>query len=302
MFRRSHNHMMAGFSRFDTAFHTTPTHYVRIGSQTTFQDFIPADQFLSFRLQQIAHPVDEITLQLFFILQVLSLHAGLATGTFMPETFKTFVTADMYIFIREKGGNFRQYLIHELECIILSDTKRIFIFPIELISDIHGIRGFHTGQFRVSDQRCDAMSGHVYFRNNTYITFGCIGQHFFHILLGVETAVGSLLSRLLTFTLPPLAHTGSTPGTNFRQLRQGLYFQPPSLIVRQVPVEDIHLVFGQFINILQNFFLGKPVAANIEHQPAPGELGFVSDFSTRNSPFLIFRLHSLAFNLCRKHL
>ena len=98
---------MAGFGRFDTAFHATPTHDSGIGSQSAFDDFIPADQLFPFLFQQAFHAVDKIALQFVFVFQVLRFHTGLTARAFVPETFETFIPADMDIFVREEGGDFR---------------------------------------------------------------------------------------------------------------------------------------------------------------------------------------------------
>ena len=212
--------MMAGFGRFDTAFHAAPTHDSGIGSQSAFDNFIPADQLFPFLFQQVFHAVDKIALQFVFVFQVLRFHAGLAARTFVPETFETFIPADMDIFVREKGGDFRQYLVHKLEGGFFADAKRVLVFSVEFISYADSLRRFHTGQFGIGDKSCEAMARNIYFRNDAHIPFCRVGQHLFHVVLRVEASVSRLFAGQLLLALPPLSYTGCTPSADLRQTGQ----------------------------------------------------------------------------------
>ena len=68
-----------------------------------------------------------------------------------------------------------------------------------------------------------------------------------------------------------------------------------------MPVEDIHLVFGQLVDIFLYFLFGEPVAADVQHQSAPGKLRFVGDVGAWDRPVEAF-LFPVALYLWGKHL
>ena len=293
--------MMTGFCRFDSTFHPAPAHNGSIGSQATVDNLVPADQLFPFLFQNAFHTMDKVTLQFVFVLQVFHFHASLATRAFVPKTFETFVAPDMDVFIRKQGGYFCQDLVHKLESCIFADTERVFVFAVKLVADPDSRRCFHTRQIRIGDKCSQAMSRYVYFRDDAHVAFCSVCQHFLHVFLCVETSVGRFFSWLLWFALPPLSDTWSTPGANFRQAWQGFYLQTPSLIVGQVPVEYIHFVFCQLIDVFLHFLFGEPVTADVKHKSAPGKLRFVGDVGAGNRPVDTF-LFPAAFYFGGKHL
>ena len=207
----------------------------------------------------------------------------------------------MDVFIRKQGSNFCQDLVHKLESGIFADTKCVFVFAVKLVADPDSRWCFHTRQIRIGDECCQAMSRHVYFRNDAYVAFCSVCQYFLHIFLCVEASVGRFFSRLLWCALPPLPDTRSAPGANLCQAWQGFYFQTPSLIVGQMPVEYIHFVFCQFVDVFLYFLFSEPVAADVKHKSAPGKLGFVGDVGTGNRPVDAF-LFLAVFYFGGKHL
>ena len=221
--------------------------------------------------------MDKIALQFVFIFQVLCPHACLATGAFVPKAFEAFIPADVDVFVREQGSDFRQHFVHKLECFFLPNAKRVFVFTIEFVSDIDRRRRFHTSQFRISDECRQTVARHVDFRDDTHIAFGRIRQHLFDVFLRVESAVCRFLARLLWLTMPP------------------------SLIVRQVPVENVHLILGKLVNVFLDLFFREPMATDIEHHPAPRKLWFIRDVHASNLPYLVF-LFFFSSDFWRKHL
>ena len=59
---RSHDNIMPLLSRFDTSINTSPRHDGSILTQSTFQNFIPSDDFLTILLQHLFYTFDHIAL------------------------------------------------------------------------------------------------------------------------------------------------------------------------------------------------------------------------------------------------
>ena len=71
-------------------------------------------------------PVDEVTLQFFFIFKVFLLHSLLTDGTILPLNFGSFITAEMYISVGENVTQLVKNLINNVVRIIISCTDYIF--------------------------------------------------------------------------------------------------------------------------------------------------------------------------------
>jgi len=96
-------------------FPTSPPHHSSRFGQATFDDFVPTNHLLALRIEEMFHLVDEPSLQFFFGLQPVLLHACLAIRTLLPIGLFHFVTADVYIFIREQLDKFGINILAEFE-------------------------------------------------------------------------------------------------------------------------------------------------------------------------------------------
>lgn len=213
-----------------------------LGSQSAFQNFIPPNQAFAFLFQHTLQTMDEITLQLFFILQVLGAFPLLTLGTLCPKAFETLIASYMDILIREKCSNFGKYFIQELEGLFVAHAQGILVDAVKLIANIDGLRCLEAGQLGIGHQCSQTVTGNIDFRNNPYITLTGIGQHFLYIFLRIISAISQRLTRLLWTPRPPVAYTLCTPSSHLSQPGQRLDFNSPALVICQMPVKYIHYV------------------------------------------------------------
>ena len=109
-----------------------------------------------------------------------------------------------------------------------------------------------------------------------------VGDDLADLVLGVETSVGRLLFRGLGRPLVPvLVFPVDPPGAHLGQLGVLLDLDPPALVVREVPVEGVHLMENQKIDVLQHEFLGEEMPRTVEHHAPPGKPRGVLDVDTR---------------------
>ena len=146
------------------------------------------------------------------------------------------------------------------------------------------------------------MARHFDFRDDGHASFGGEPDNVFDLLLGVETAV-----HLLTFgviykaeRLGPVAVTGSE-GALFGE--EGILFglHSPATVVDEVPVEDIHLVHGQPVDVALDEIYAEEVSADVKVHSAPFESGFVENVEAGDGPVDARGLLG-AFDLVRKEL
>src|SRR5688572_29413777 len=109
------------------------------------------------------------------------------------------------------------------------------------------------------------MSRHVYFGEDGNVAFLCIADDLFDIFLGIIAAVGGIFSGLRRGKGSPAAYPLYAHGAFLCKLGKTFYFDPPAIIVGEVPVKGVVLVLYHFVYVAFHFVFGKEMAANVEH-------------------------------------
>ena len=74
-------------------------------------------------------------------------------------------------------------------------------------------------------------------------------------------------------------HAVAAPRADLRQFRIGIDLDPPALVVRQVPVETVHLVPGQDVEEPADLGRGVELARHVEMRAAPARFGRILDLA-----------------------
>ncbi len=129
------------------------------------------------------------------------------------------------------------------------------------------------------------MTRHLYLRNNHHLPFCCIFHDFSDIILGIKTAISGFFTGFRRGYLAPwLIFTVHTPGTNTGKFGVFFDFNPPAVIICQMPVKDIHFMHGDQVDVCFNEFFRKEMARDIEMHAPPGKAGLVIYGNSRNIP------------------
>ena len=232
---------------------TSPPGNGSIRSQSVGNNFIPAYQLLSIGKEEFLHIAHEPRLQIFYRFKSFRADSLLATGALFPVIFLDFVTPHVYIFIRKEIENLFKDILTEFQRRILSRTNR----RRECFSPADQSV---TSEIRVLGNSSQEMPRHIYFRNHIDSSLCSIIYNFFDIFMRIVTTIQSisfynpyfvfrnqevgivLFYRTLHTTTVVLVKF--TPRSFFRQQRIFLDFNPPSLIIRQMPVELIQFIQG----------------------------------------------------------
>jgi len=277
-----HDHIMFLFGSFDTAVYATPAHHRCVRSQSAFQDFVPTDDMPSFAFDEFLHAFDDIALQAFFgrvlvvPFETFRLDAGLALRATFPTHFRAFVTAYMYIFGREEVDHLAEHVFEEDHGFFVTGTDHLVrnapLCP-------HFVRSARTTQFGVGRDGCQLVSRKVYFGDDRNETFLGISDHVANFVLRVEHAFAIRLAVIFAGVaaddcLPALC---PYPG----QFRIFLDLDTPSLVVRQMPMETVHVVQGKNVDKLLDRVGREEMAGNIEVHAAIRETRIVVDADSR---------------------
>src|SRR6266498_4493545 len=105
------------------------------------------------------------------------------------------------------------------------------------------------------------MTRHFNFGYDGYITVGCIFYYIFYFFLCVKATI---TNAIVSFS--GITSDGRTisPTANLSKLWIFFYFNPPSLVICQMPMEIIHFMQGEVIDIFFYKTYRKKMATNIE--------------------------------------
>ena len=159
-----------------------------------------------------------------------------------------FVAADVEIRVREKCRHLTDEGIEKLVDLFARGIHGgIENAPLAL----DGVRARSTGEFRVTDKPRGGVAWYIELRHHSNAAIPGVGDHVAHFVLCVEVAVG-----------PELMQFGKFPA-----------FDAESLVVGQMPMENVHLQGGDGIDVPLDHFFRHPVPGNIQHETAAGEAG-----------------------------
>ena len=288
---RSHNHVVLLQSSRNTSGCTTPRHHGSLRAQTTFEDFIPADDLSAVLSQHLLHALDHVALESFLSrvlavsLQAFSLDALLAGRTVLPAGLRALVTTDVEIFAREERHYLANDILQEVEHIFLTRTHHdILNTPNHSRSPLLAL----AGERWISSDCCHHVTRKVDFRNHGDVALGCIIHDVLDFLLCIETAIGR------TVTLEAIAADGS-------QLRIFLDFDTPALVLSEVEVHGVYLEHRHDVELLLHIFYGDEVTAWIEMEATVAEARRILDVTALSHPLHAAHLGS-ALHLCRQQL
>ena len=125
------------------------------------------------------------------------------------------------------------------------------------------------------------MTGHIYFRDNFNKSTSGIFNHFPYLLLGVKqsSAVFGIVAGFHMLFISPQRQGGTFADASLLG-QQWIAFDlnPPSLIVRQMPMKNIHLQQRHDIQDLLDLLHAPEMPGAVQHKPTMAESGLVFYF------------------------
>ena len=87
--------IVAFLGSLDCTLFATPAHDRSVGSETTHEDLIPADELAPLAVEVLLDTADHIALERVVVLEAFALHACLTLGALTPVLHRGFVTTDV---------------------------------------------------------------------------------------------------------------------------------------------------------------------------------------------------------------
>src|SRR5699024_2923269 len=157
--------------------------------------------------------------------------------------------SDMDILAWEKLHHFTQHIFQEIKGVFTGTINAViagtpsgpYIFIFNLLAS----------QFGISGNGCGRMARRFNLRDHGYKSLFGIVNDLFNLLLGIKSA-GSVM--IIIAAVIQANHRRISPGTDLSQFWILLDLNTPSLVASQMPVEPVHLIHGQQVDI----FFDKP--------------------------------------------
>jgi len=137
-------------------------------------------------------------------------------------------------------------------------------------------------QLRVGGDGGLHVPGHVDLGHHGHVPGLGIGHDLADLILGIEAPMW--LAVILGVPARAADQGLGPPGPHLGELGVLADLDPPALVVGQVPVEPVHLVQGQEVDVLQYEFLGHEVAGHVQVHAPPTEPGLVFDLHAGDPP------------------
>src|SRR5688572_7934629 len=115
------------------------------------------------------------------------------------------------------------------------------------------------------------MAGNINLRQYFDISFFRILDDFFNVFLSIKSSVRCSLAWLLGLIGAKISCAGYTPRTHFRQLGEALDLDPPSVIIREMPMKAVEFIARHLVQVFLDVFLRKKVTAYVKHKSAPAK-------------------------------
>ena len=276
----SHDDIVSHLRSLDATGRALPGHHRGIGSHVTVQYLVPTDDAASAGVEETLGTLHAVALQAVFGSESASCpqaflgDALLALGTILPTDTRCLIASDVDV----PGGKYlyqlAQNILHELHGLLVADAEYV---GEDTPVGTHLIRAARAAELRIGGKHGEGMTGQVYLRQHVNVAFCRIGHHLFHLFLSVVAAVVGVV----ILAAAQVAHHGTVAHrTYFIQLGIFLAFDAPALVVGQVPVEGIHVVQSQQVDVFLHELHGEEVPAHVEVHGAVGEARFIVHYGS----------------------
>ena len=280
--RRQHRVMPLGRRR-QRALNAAPGHHGRAGGQVACHDLVPADHLFAVRRKIRLRALDKIVLHIVEFPQTQRPHARGHARRGLPLRLDHLVAAQMVILARKQAQHLIKHGFEELEGGLLQVEN--------VIKDAPARRGRGNAkplypQFRVGGDGGAGMARHADFRHDGDKTLGRVGDDLAYLMPTVVTAVAPRRARGLVDIGRGRGAGRDPPRADLGQPGPAGNIQPPALIVGQMPVEHVHFVQRQPVDVAFDVGHRLHMPGRIEHQPAPLKTRPVDDAQRRDGPAL----------------
>ena len=252
--------------------------------QVIAENFVPAHHAAALLFNITRDTIREIDLDVGRRLQAFALHQFRDIFALLPMFETNFIASNMNHLARKKCHHLIENVIQDAVNVLVGGiVARVMLAEAGRHFDGFGL----SSQLRVRSDRGGRVPRHFDFRHDLNMQLSRVGDDLFDLFLRIKPFMRH--TREL-FTIPS-AHLRILPlGTDLSELRVFFNFNPPALVIRQVPVKDIH--FEQCHLIQQGLHHVHPfeIPCFVEHKASPGETRCVFDaHATNGSPDSLMR-------------
>ena len=193
------------------------------------------------------------------VLEPELLDARLAVGAFLPVRAGALVAADVDHLAREELDHLVQDVLIHLERRFLAEAE------------FAAVPDAGAAKFRIGGDGGSGMSGDVYLGHDADATRGGVADDVAHLVLGVEVRAVVAVHHVHEHRRGALGGR-LADGADRGELRVAVDFEPPAVVVREMPVEDVEAVLVHEVERPLYLVHREEVAADVEHVAAPGVL------------------------------
>src|SRR2546430_12279468 len=224
---------------------------------------------------------DEPAPELVLVLEPFGLDARLRRGSLPPFDLRAFVAADVDELRRKELEHLVEDVLEEAQHVVADAQDVIGDAPVgQHLDRLSGVAELGIGR-----DRGHRVSGHLDLGKDRDPALRGVADHLADVVLGVEAAVGLARELAQCGVLGARRrHRVLAPGAHLGEPRVLLDLDAPTLVLGEVPMEDVELVQREEVKMLEHELLRHEVTTDVEVTPAPAEARTIFDLDARDGP------------------
>ena len=246
-------------------------------------EFVPHhDLLLILRLQELGEVFYQPGLEFFHTRKLFVLNALAAEGVVLPTVGGTFVTAEVDVLAGEHFGHVAEHGLEEVDHLVVAYVEHVVR---DTGGDAHLVLLFgQAREFGIGGQSGYHVTGHIDFGHDLDVASGGVGHDLTQI--GQRVVHAATVFRVVEEPGVDTVVHKRTGATATHRSEFGIFgdLDAPALVVRQVPVQAVHLVEGEHVDDALHLCLVEEVARHVEHVAAVAEQGLVVDVKSGHTP------------------
>ena len=246
-------------------------------------ELIPHHDFLVVLLLQVfGQGFHQPGLEFFHARELLIFDALAAQGVVLPAIGGTFVTAEVDVLAGEYFGHVAEHGLEEIDHFVVAHVEHVVR---DTGGDAHFVLLFgQAREFGIGGQSGYHVTGHIDFGHDLDVASGGVGHDLTQI--GQRVVHAATVFRVVEEPGVDTVVHKRTGATATHRSEFGIFgdLDAPALVVRQVPVQAVHLVEGEHIDDALHLRLVEEVARHVEHVAAVAEQGLVVDVESGHTP------------------
>lgn len=247
------------------------------------QHLVPCNRPTASRGEELRKAMRHARLQRADIRKAELLHERLTLRTLLPAVRRAFVAPDVDVRGWEQRTDLVQDILDEPHALLICRAEAFVLRARQRERAPEGrIARATTGELGMGGEKRPQVRRHVELGNDLDVARLGVGENLLHVLLRVVIRPIRLARHARIRERAAMAHRIRPDSPLLMDLRMPPEFKPPAFVIRQMPMEDVHLDAAHQVDVALDRLLAEEMTGLVKHIATPGECRPVADLAAGN--------------------